>query len=146
MLISYCIVALLHYRILALKMSKKQYKKKRATTPNVAASTDKKRVIVTQSDSDKKRVVQKTVSRLGGRATVAKVQGTELLYGRINYILMAAGVGLMLLGYLMMTGGAQPNAETWDPNIIYNFRRVTLGPFLILAGIGVEIFAIFKQK
>jgi len=128
-------------------MSKKQYKKKRAATPNADAPSDRKRVVVTpKSDADKKRVVQKTVSRLGGRATVSKVEGTELLYGRSNYILMAAGVGLMLLGYALMTGGAQPNAETWDPDIIYSFRRVTLGPFLILAGIGVEIFAIFKQK
>jgi len=110
----------------------------------------KKKVIVTKSKSDKqsaKKVVTKTTSRLGARASVSNVsEGEELLYGRANYILMAAGVGLMLLGYLLMTGGAQPNAETWDPNIIYNFRRVTLGPVLVLAGIAVEIVAIFKRK
>ncbi len=128
-------------------MSKKQYKKKRSATPS-AETTNKKRVVTTpkQEAEPKKKVVQKTVSRLGGRAAVTQPEGEELLYGRTNYILMAAGVGLMLLGYLLMTGGAQPNAETWDPNIIYNFRRVTLGPFLVLAGIGVEIFAIFKRK
>jgi len=129
-------------------MSKKQYKKKRANTPKSETPTNKKRVITTpkQESEPKKKVVQKTVSRLGGRATVSKPEGEELLYGRTNYVLMAIGVGLMLLGYLLMLGGAQPNPETWDPNIIYNFRRVTLGPFLVLAGIGVEIFAIFKQK
>lgn len=129
-------------------MSKKQYKKKRAGTSKSDTPITKKRVVVTPKPEaeTKKKVVQKTVSRLGGRATVNKQEGEELLYGRTNYVLMAAGVGLMLLGYFMMTGGAQPNAETWDPDIIYNFRRVTLGPFLVLAGIGVEIFAIFKQK
>jgi len=129
-------------------MSKKQYKKKRAVTPNTDSPTNKKRVITTPKSEveNKKKVVQKTVSKLGKRAAVTKSEGEELLYGRTNYILMAAGVGLMLLGYLLMTGGAQPNAETWDPNIIYNFRRVTLGPFLVLVGIGIEIFAIFKQK
>ncbi len=135
--------------IIALSMSKKQYKKKRANTPKSETPTNKKRVITTpkQESEPKKKVVQKTVSRLGGgRATITKHEGEELLYGRTNYVLMAIGVGLMLLGYLLMTGGAQPDAETWDPNIIYNFRRVTLGPFLVLAGIGVEIFAIFKQK
>jgi len=128
-------------------MSKKQHKKKRAATPSTEA-TNKKRIITTPKPEveSKKKVIQKTASRLGGRTTASKQEGEELLYGRTNYILMAVGVGLMLLGYLMMMGGAQPNAETWDPNIIYNFRRVTLGPFLVLAGIGVEIFAIFKQK
>jgi len=129
-------------------MSKKQHKKKRVGTPKTNAPTNKKRVVTTPKTEPeaKKKVVQKTVSRLGGRTTVTKQEGEELLYGRTNYILMAVGVGLMLLGYLLMTGGAQPDAETWDPNIIYNFRRVTLGPFLVLAGIGVEIFAIFKRK
>lgn len=138
----------MHFSIIALNMSKKQYKKKRANTPKPDAPTNKKRVVVTpkQEVETKKKVVQKTVSRLGGRTTVAKSEGEELLYGRTNYILMAVGVGLMLLGYLLMLGGAQPDGETWDPNIIYNFRRVTLGPFLVLAGIGVEIFAIFKKK
>jgi len=129
-------------------MSKKQHKKKRVGTPKTNAPTNKKRVVTTPKTEPeaKKKVVQKTVSRLGGRTAVTKQEGEELLYGRTNYILMAVGVGLMLLGYLLMTGGAQPDAETWDPNIIYNFRRVTLGPFLVLAGIGVEIFAIFKRK
>ena len=138
-------------------MSKKQNKKKKAAVPKTDALSNKKRAnsistkkrVVTTPKPEidtKKKVVQKTTSRLGSRATVTQSEGEELLYGRTNYILMAVGVGLMLLGYLLMTGGAQPNAETWDPNIIYNFRRVTLGPFLVLAGIGIEIFAIFKRK
>ena len=129
-------------------MSKIQYKKKKTGTPKTDVPGKKKRVVTTPKPEveSKKKVVQKTVSRLGGRAPVNKQEGEELLYGRNNYVLMAAGVGLMLLGYLMMMGGAQPDAETWDPDIIYNLRRVTLGPFLVLAGIGIEIFAIFKQK
>lgn len=111
----------------------------------------KKKVIVTKSKSEvkstKKKVITKTTSRLGARATVSNApKGEELLFGRNNYILMGAGVLIMLLGYFMMTGGAQPDADTWDPNIIYNFRRVTLGPLLVLIGIIVEIVAIFKRK
>lgn len=119
-------------------MSKKEYKKK-------------KKVIVTKPKTEvqttKKNVVTKTTSRLGARTNTSSIpQGEELLYGRSNYILMGVGVALMLLGYLLMSGGAQPDANTWDPNIIYNFRRVTLGPVFVLAGIIVEIVAIFKRK
>ncbi len=121
-------------------MSKKEYKKKKKVV--VTKSKPK-----TEAQTPKKNVVTKTTSRLGGHAGVSNVpQGEELLYGRSNYMLMGLGVVLMLLGYLLMSGGAQPNADTWDPNIIYNFRRVTLGPVFVLAGIVVEIVAIFKRK
>jgi len=55
-------------------------------------------------------------------------------------------MGVMLLGFILMSGGSMPDANTWDPNIIYSFRRITLAPFLILAGIVIEIYAIFINK
>jgi len=42
-----------------------------------------------------------------------------------------------------MSGGAMPDSNTWDPSIIYSFRRITLAPVVILIGIGIEIYAIF---
>jgi Protein of unknown function (DUF3098) len=68
-----------------------------------------------------------------------------LLFQRQNYILMAIGAALVLLGMICMLGGSMPDANTWDDNIIYSFRIVTLAPILILAGLGVEIYAIFKK-
>ena len=44
-----------------------------------------------------------------------------------------------------MTGGGQPDPNEWDPNIIYNWRRITLAPVMILAGIGLAIYAVFKK-
>jgi hypothetical protein len=38
-----------------------------------------------------------------------------------------------------------PSPDVWDDNIIYSFRRVTLAPILILAGLAVEVVAIFKK-
>jgi len=73
------------------------------------------------------------------------IPSDQFIFGKQNYILMAAGIGLVLLGLLLMSGGAMPNDETWDPNIIYGFRRTVLAPFVILLGLIVEIYAIFKK-
>lgn len=71
--------------------------------------------------------------------------GEELLFGRENYILMLSGLGLIILGFILMSGGAMPDPDTWDDNIIYSFRRTVLAPFVVLAGLAVEIYAIFKR-
>ncbi len=69
-----------------------------------------------------------------------------LLYGRKNYILILVGLGLIFLGLALMSGGHMPSPDVWDESLIYSFRRITLAPMVILAGIGVEIYAVFAKK
>ncbi|MBK8504881.1 MAG: DUF3098 domain-containing protein [Saprospiraceae bacterium] len=58
---------------------------------------------------------------------------------------MGAGAGLIFLGMLLMLGGSMPSPDVWDDSIIYSFRRTVLAPIVILAGLVVEIYAIFKR-
>jgi hypothetical protein len=58
---------------------------------------------------------------------------------------MGGGVLLIALGLVLMLGGAMPSPDVWDESIIYSFRRTVLAPIFILAGLGVEIYAIFKR-
>jgi hypothetical protein len=57
---------------------------------------------------------------------------------------MFIGVVIILLGFILMTGGGSK-----DPNVfnaeMFNFRRLTLAPILILVGFAVEIVAIMKR-
>ena len=69
----------------------------------------------------------------------------DFIYDRQNFILMGIGLGLVLLGLILMGGGAMPDPNTWDPNIIYSFRRITLAPILMVAGFVVVIVGIFKK-
>ena len=69
----------------------------------------------------------------------------DLILGRPNFILFGVGLALIFIGLALMTGGHMPSADVWDPDIIYSFRRVTLAPLLIVAGLVVEILAIFKK-
>jgi uncharacterized membrane protein len=67
----------------------------------------------------------------------------EFIFGRRNFIVIGIGLALVLLGLVAMSGGAMPDPDTWDPNIIYSFRRITLAPIMMVAGFVVVAYGIF---
>lgn len=69
----------------------------------------------------------------------------KMLYGRKDYMIMLVGFAVILLGLVLMIGGKMPNDDTWDPNLIYSFRRITLAPFLIIVGLCIEVYVIFRK-
>lgn len=64
--------------------------------------------------------------------------------GRKNYILILIGLGLIILGFILMSGSGNDDPERFN-EAIFSFRRITLAPILVLAGFVVEIFAIMKR-
>ena len=105
----------------------------------------KKKVVVNNSSTataTKKRI-QPTRSRK--KTVTASMPKEELIFGKQNYILMGAGFGLIALGMLLMSGGAMPSPDVWDEDIIYSFRRTVLAPFVMIVGLVVEVYAIFKK-
>ena len=101
----------------------------------------KRKVVVTTSSQSQKSKLQPTSSR--------KKQGKKrvqqpMLFKRENFKWMLIGVGLIAVGMLLMIGGSMPSPDVWDESLIYSHRRITLAPLFILAGLAVEIYAIFK--
>ena len=96
----------------------------------------------------RKKVVatKRTATTIAARARHKPKVKEELLFTKKNYILMAAGAGLVLLGLILMSGGAMPSPDVWDDSLIYSFRRITLAPVVILAGLALEIYAIFARE
>lgn len=68
-----------------------------------------------------------------------------LVYGKKDYKIIIGGWAIVILGLILMIGGAMPDEDTWDPGLIYSFRRITLAPILIIAGLAVQIYAIFRR-
>jgi len=99
--------------------------------------------VVTVSKSKKKLVPTSAKDR--GNVNARNAAPDELIFGRQNYIFMLAGAALIALGLICMIGGSMPDPNTWDPDIIYSKRITFLAPMLILAGLIVEIYAIFKR-
>jgi hypothetical protein len=44
-----------------------------------------------------------------------------------------------------MSGGKNDNPNQFDYKLVYSTTRITIAPILILLGLGIEIFAIFKR-
>lgn len=100
--------------------------------------------------SSKKKVIaantpKSASAKVRNRSTSSVTATRELTFGRDTYIWIAIGFGLVLLGMLLMSGGHMPDDNTWDENIIYSTRRTLIAPIVILAGLAVEVYAIFKK-
>jgi hypothetical protein len=68
-----------------------------------------------------------------------------LALGKENYILLAIGFGIIIIGFLLMVGGKSADPNVFNGNEIFSFRRITLAPIVILAGFIFEIYAIMKK-
>ena len=107
----------------------------------------KKKVIATRSSSRHRDKSSNSNSKNKVRprkGVSAKTQ--DMPFGRKNFQLIILGAALILIGMLLMIGGGMPSADVWDESLIYSFRRITLAPIVIVAGLVIEIFAIFRNK
>jgi membrane-bound ClpP family serine protease len=64
--------------------------------------------------------------------------------GKENYKLMAIGLGIIVIGFILMGGGGSNNPEVFS-DAIFSFRRITLAPIVVMAGFIFEIYAIMKK-
>lgn len=115
--------------------------------PKVVKTTSKVVKTTSSSKSTSKKSTAARTRAKSSRATAKKDKlytSKDMMFGRQNYILMAAGLGLIIIGFFLMVGGEQPSPDVWNAEEIYSFRRTVLAPFVVLVGLVVEIVAIFK--
>ncbi|HKH61103.1 MAG TPA: DUF3098 domain-containing protein [Flavitalea sp.] len=67
------------------------------------------------------------------------------LFGRENYIWIIAGIAIIALGLMLMAGGRSSDPNVFDPKEVYSTTRITIAPILILIGLGLGVFAIFRK-
>lgn len=65
----------------------------------------------------------------------------DFVFGKTNYILMVAGIIILALGYILLSGGGSDDPNTFNP-AMFNAQRLYVAPILIVVGFVVEIFAI----
>ncbi len=78
------------------------------------------------------------------QAKVSEETKLNWAFGRENYIIMFIGLAFLALGFIIMTGGGSASTEKFS-TAIFDFRRLTLAPILILAGYAIELYAIMKR-
>ncbi len=67
------------------------------------------------------------------------------LFGKENYKWMLIGIAVMALGFFLMSGGKSEDANVFKKEEVYSTMRITVAPILILLGLGIEVFAIFRK-
>jgi hypothetical protein len=68
------------------------------------------------------------------------------IFNKENYTWMLIGLVVMAIGMFLMAGGKSDNPAVFDPHAVYSTTRITIAPILILAGLVIEIYAIFKKS
>jgi len=61
-----------------------------------------------------------------------------------NYILLAFGFVVIVLGMVLMCGGGSESPEEFN-YAMFSWRRITLAPLLIVGGFAFEIYALLKR-
>jgi len=61
-----------------------------------------------------------------------------------NYQIIIAGIILIAVGFILMSGGRSDDPEVFNPEI-YNFRKIRLAPTLIIIGLALQAYAILYR-
>jgi hypothetical protein len=69
----------------------------------------------------------------------------EFLFGKRAYRIMGIGIALIVLGFVLMTGGGSDDPNVFNPEM-YSPIRIRVAPTLVLAGFAVLVVAIIATK
>lgn len=69
----------------------------------------------------------------------------EFLFGKRAYRIMGVGIVLVIMGFVLMTGGGSDDPNIFNP-AIYSPLRIRIAPTLVLVGFAVLMTAILSTK
>ena len=76
---------------------------------------------------------------------MAEDKSTPSIFSRSNYTWMLIGAVIIALGMFLMAGGKSEDPNVFNKDEVYSTTRITIAPILILLGLVIEIYAIFKK-
>lgn len=67
----------------------------------------------------------------------------NLAFGKLNFILLAASMLIVILGFILMSGGESTDTN-YDPEI-FNAMRIKVAPVICFVGFVSMIYAIVRK-
>ena len=68
------------------------------------------------------------------------------IFTKDNYTWMLIGIVVIAIGMFLMSGGvSSKDPNVFDKSAVYSAQRITVAPILILLGLVIEIYALFKK-
>ena len=69
----------------------------------------------------------------------------DFLFNKRRYRLLFISAIIIIIGFLLMSGGESNNPEIFS-NEIYSFRRIRLAPLVVILGFTLCIITILKKS
>lgn len=66
------------------------------------------------------------------------------VFGPTNFKILIAGLVVILIGFLLMTGGGSDDPNVFNPEI-FSTQRITVAPIVVLIGFAIEVVAILYK-
>lgn len=66
-------------------------------------------------------------------------------FSKQNYTLLFIGLAINILGFILMIGGGSDDPNVFKADELFNFRRITLAPFIVVIGYIVIGYSIMKN-
>jgi Protein of unknown function (DUF3098) len=102
--------------------------------------------MATTASKVKKTVTPNVTKNIGLKSQASSLApDLPFVFERDNYIVMVAGIAVIIVGFLLMMGSSNDNPATFPTEEIYSFRRITLAPMVVMIGFIIEIYAILKR-
>ena len=70
----------------------------------------------------------------------------NMVLNKKNYLFIILGCVVVILGFVLMSGGGSENPDNFNEEELFSFRRITLAPFLVMLGYGLVLFGIMKKN
>ena len=67
----------------------------------------------------------------------------NLAFDKMNYILLAVGMAVVVLGFILMSGGSS-DETAYNPDI-FSVRRIKVAPVVCLLGFVSMIYAVISK-
>ena len=67
----------------------------------------------------------------------------DFAFDKVNYILLAVGMAVVVIGFLLMSGGGSTE-HAYNPDI-FSARRIKVAPLVCLVGFVSMIYAVVRK-
>lgn len=72
------------------------------------------------------------------------MKNNPFAFGKENFILLAISIVIIIIGFVLLSGGKTTEETGFDPSI-FNTRRIFIAPVVIMVGFFSVIYAILKK-
>jgi hypothetical protein len=69
----------------------------------------------------------------------------DMAFDGNNYKLLLIGIGIVILGFILMSGGGSGDPEVFNAKELFSARRITVAPIVCLLGYAFVIYAIMRK-